>query len=138
MSPSCRLKKPKPLTSIQKCFIYYCWLKSYLFNVHLSDPRLDSQHTLLAAAVLHQGLATVAPPTTAQTTAAPHKDPGRPEKGNYVVASSNGTACLLASMGLQLNVTFNSQNKVPKYNPPRRCLNSAGAKYTDALTSLQC
>nr|XP_040057637.1 lysosome-associated membrane glycoprotein 1b [Gasterosteus aculeatus aculeatus]XP_040057638.1 lysosome-associated membrane glycoprotein 1b [Gasterosteus aculeatus aculeatus]XP_040057639.1 lysosome-associated membrane glycoprotein 1b [Gasterosteus aculeatus aculeatus] len=66
---------------------------------------------LILAAVLHQGLATVAPPTTAQTTAAPHKDPGRPEKGNYVVASSNGTACLLASMGLQLNVTFNSQNK---------------------------
>ncbi|XP_077946362.1 lysosome-associated membrane glycoprotein 1b isoform X1 [Gasterosteus aculeatus] len=89
---------------------------SWAFNLQRlhgneTDPRLDSQHTLLAAAVLHQGLATVAPPTTAQTTAAPHKDPGRPEKGNYVVASSNGTACLLASMGLQLNVTFNSQNK---------------------------
>lgn len=68
---------------------------------------------LILAAVLHQGFATVAPPTTAQTTAAPHKDPGRPEKGNYVVTGSNGTACLLASMGLQLNITFNSvsQNK---------------------------
>ncbi|XP_037343711.2 lysosome-associated membrane glycoprotein 1b [Pungitius pungitius] len=68
---------------------------------------------LILAALLHQGLATVAPPTTAQTTAAPHKDPGRPEKGNYVVTSSNGTSCLLASMGLQLNITFNSvsQNK---------------------------
>ncbi|XP_068429340.1 lysosome-associated membrane glycoprotein 1b [Clinocottus analis] len=68
---------------------------------------------LILAAVLHQGLATVAPPTTAQTTAAPHKAPGRPEKGNYVITRSNGTACLLASMGLQLNVTFNSvsQNK---------------------------
>ncbi|KAK9537800.1 hypothetical protein VZT92_005379 [Zoarces viviparus] len=62
-------------------------------------------HLILAAA-LHQGLATVAPPT-----AAPHKDPGRPEKGSYVVTRSNGTACLLASMGLQLNVSFNSQNK---------------------------
>ncbi|KAM6955177.1 lysosome-associated membrane glycoprotein 1-like isoform 1-T2 [Lycodopsis pacificus] len=66
---------------------------------------------LILAAVLHQGLATVAPPTTAPPTAAPHKDPGRPEKGSYVVTSSNGTTCLLASMGLQLNITFNSQNK---------------------------
>ncbi|XP_070770882.1 lysosome-associated membrane glycoprotein 1b [Enoplosus armatus] len=63
---------------------------------------------LILAAVLHQGLATVAPPTTAQTTAAPHKDLGRPERGNYRVTSSNGTVCLLASMGLQFNITFNS------------------------------
>ncbi|CAJ1079624.1 lysosome-associated membrane glycoprotein 1b [Xyrichtys novacula] len=64
---------------------------------------------LVLAALLHQGFATVAPPTTA----APHKDPGRPDRGNYHVASTNGTACLLASMGLQLNVTFSSisQNK---------------------------
>lgn len=68
---------------------------------------------LILAAVLHQGFATVAPPTTAQTTVAPHKEPGRPEKGNYKVTSSNGTICLLASMGLQLNLTFSSasQNK---------------------------
>ncbi|KAM9346959.1 lysosome-associated membrane glycoprotein 1b [Symphorus nematophorus] len=68
---------------------------------------------LILAAVLHQGFATVAPPTTAQTTAAPHKEPGRPEKGNYLVKSSNGTTCLLASMGLQLNISFSSvsQNK---------------------------
>lgn len=63
---------------------------------------------LVLAAVLHQGFATVAPPTTA-----PHKDPGRPEEGHYTVTRSNGTACLLASMGLQLNISFNSlsQNK---------------------------
>ncbi|XP_076603277.1 lysosome-associated membrane glycoprotein 1b [Chaetodon auriga] len=68
---------------------------------------------LILAAVLHQGFATVAPPTTAQTTAAPHKEPGRPEKGTYMVTNSNNTACLLASMGLQLNITFSSvsQNK---------------------------
>ncbi|XP_034549657.1 lysosome-associated membrane glycoprotein 1b [Notolabrus celidotus] len=59
---------------------------------------------LILAAVLHQGFATVAPPTTA----APHKDLGRPERGNYLVAGSNGTACLLASMGLQLNISFSS------------------------------
>ncbi|KAI4806076.1 hypothetical protein KUCAC02_010664 [Chaenocephalus aceratus] len=57
---------------------------------------------LILAGVLLQGFA------AAQTTAAM-----RPEKGIYVVSSSNGTACLLASMGLQLNITFNSvsQNK---------------------------
>lgn len=60
------------------------------------------------AAVLHQGFATVAPPTTAQTTVAPHKEPSRPEKGTYKVAGSNGTTCLMASMGLQLNLTFSS------------------------------
>ncbi|XP_040005033.1 lysosome-associated membrane glycoprotein 1b [Xiphias gladius] len=67
---------------------------------------------LILAAALHQGFATVAPPTTAQTTAAPHKDPGRPERGNYVVTNSNGTACLLASMGLQLNITFISLSQM--------------------------
>lgn len=64
------------------------------------------------AAALHQGFATVAPPT-----AAPRKDPGRPERGNYSVIGSNDTTCLLAYMGLQLNITYNSvsQNKVLKY-----------------------
>lgn len=68
---------------------------------------------LILAAALHQGFATVAPPTTAQTTAAPHKEPERPVRGNYKVTSSNGTACLLAYMGLQLNISFTSfsQNK---------------------------
>ncbi|XP_026152122.1 lysosome-associated membrane glycoprotein 1-like [Mastacembelus armatus] len=68
---------------------------------------------LILAAILHQGFATVAPPTIAPTTAVPHKDPGRPERGTYSVTSQNGTACLLASMGLQLNITFKSvpQNK---------------------------
>ncbi|XP_041858350.1 lysosome-associated membrane glycoprotein 1b [Melanotaenia boesemani] len=68
---------------------------------------------LILAAALHQSFATVTPPTTPQTTAAPHKDPERPERGNYQVTSSNGTICLLANMGIQLNVSFNSfsQNK---------------------------
>lgn len=66
-----------------------------------------------SAAVLQQSFATVAPPVTAQTTAAPHQDPGRPEKGTYTVRGSNGTACLMASMGVQLDVTFSTvQNKV--------------------------
>jgi len=59
---------------------------------------------LILAAALHQSFATVAPPATAP----PHKDPGRPDRGNYKVTSSNGTVCLLASMGLQLNITYSS------------------------------
>ncbi|XP_014901003.1 lysosome-associated membrane glycoprotein 1b [Poecilia latipinna] len=68
---------------------------------------------LILAAFLHQSFATVATPTPAQTTAAPHKDPGRPDRGKYNVTNSNNTVCLLAYMGLQLNITYNStsQNK---------------------------
>uniref|UniRef100_A0A3Q2PIG4 Lysosome-associated membrane glycoprotein 1 n=1 Tax=Fundulus heteroclitus TaxID=8078 RepID=A0A3Q2PIG4_FUNHE len=66
---------------------------------------------LVLAAVLHQSLATVAPPTPAQTTAAPHKDPGRPERGTYNVTNANNTVCLLAYMGLQLNLTYNATSQ---------------------------
>lgn len=59
---------------------------------------------------------TTAPPTTAvtTTTVAPTPTPsGTPERGLYVVNNTNGTTCLLAQMGLQLNITFfsRSQNK---------------------------
>ncbi|XP_068586279.1 lysosome-associated membrane glycoprotein 1a [Cebidichthys violaceus] len=59
---------------------------------------------------------TTAPPTTAgtTTTAAPAPTPpGTPERGTYSVNNRNGTVCLLAQMGLQLNVSYFSlsQNK---------------------------
>ncbi|KAM3624900.1 uncharacterized protein V6R79_003705 [Siganus canaliculatus] len=59
---------------------------------------------------------TAAPPTTtttsATTTAAPAPTPpGTPEQGNYSVTNSNGTICLLAKMGLQLNVSYLSQSQ---------------------------
>ncbi|XP_059208090.1 lysosome-associated membrane glycoprotein 1a [Centropristis striata] len=59
---------------------------------------------------------TAAPPTTAitTTTVAPSPTPpGTPERGLYSVNNSNGTVCLLAQMGLQLNVSYFSlsQNK---------------------------
>lgn len=50
-----------------------------------------------------------ASPTTATTTQAPAPTPpGQPERGSYSVLR-NGTACLLAQMGLQLNVSYLSQ-----------------------------
>ncbi|KAG7502598.1 hypothetical protein JOB18_023099 [Solea senegalensis] len=66
---------------------------------------------LLLAAVLHQSFATDAPPTVAPTSPAPHKVPSNPDKGHYVVNGTNGTACLLASIGIQLNITFMSLSK---------------------------
>lgn len=59
---------------------------------------------------------TAAPPTTASTTttAAPAPTPpGTPERGNYSISNGNGTVCLLAQMGLQLNFSYFSvsQNK---------------------------
>ncbi|CAN9507229.1 unnamed protein product [Ophioblennius macclurei] len=71
---------------------------------------------------------TTSPPTTASTTAATSTSsaptaaptstptPGTPERGNYTVSNSNGTICLLAQMGLQLEVSYvpQSQNKTVK------------------------
>ncbi|KAM4608993.1 lysosome-associated membrane glycoprotein 1b [Polymixia lowei] len=67
----------------------------------------------LLAAILHQSVATNAPTGASQTSAPPSKDPGRPERGNYTVTNNNGTICLMARMGLQLNISFSSasQNK---------------------------
>lgn len=62
---------------------------------------------------------TVAPPTPAgttvpTTTGAPPTPPGTPETGTFSVKNGSGTVCLLAKMGLQLNVSYISlsQNKV--------------------------
>lgn len=59
---------------------------------------------------------TTTPPTTARTTttvAPSPTPPGTPVRGIYSVNDINGTACLLAQMGLQLNVSYFSvsQNK---------------------------
>ncbi|XP_034536390.1 lysosome-associated membrane glycoprotein 1a [Notolabrus celidotus] len=59
---------------------------------------------------------TTAPPTTAAPTTtpvAPPSPPGTPERGTYSVNNINGSVCLLARMGLQLNVSYFSlsQNK---------------------------
>lgn len=95
--------------------LVFCELDSVKWPVHNPLNIFMVEHQSLttlisaqpsAAGVLHQSFATVAPPVTAQTTAAPHQEPGRPERGAYKVNGSNGTTCLLASMGLQLDVTY--------------------------------
>ncbi|KAF6725489.1 Lysosome-associated membrane glycoprotein 1 [Oryzias melastigma] len=57
---------------------------------------------------------TVAPTTT--TSAAPPTTPsptpaGTPKQGSYSVKDGNGTVCLLAKMGVQLNVSYISQSQ---------------------------
>ncbi|XP_077584634.1 lysosome-associated membrane glycoprotein 1-like isoform X1 [Stigmatopora nigra] len=57
------------------------------------------------ALAVQQSLTTVAPPTPE-----PHKDPGKPERGQYQLTGTNGSVCLMAHMGLQLNITFTSSS----------------------------
>ncbi|KAM4744504.1 lysosome-associated membrane glycoprotein 1a isoform 2-T2 [Anableps anableps] len=52
-------------------------------------------------------ITTAAPPTPASTTIP--TPPGTPETGVFSVRNSTGTVCLLARMGLQLNVSYVSQ-----------------------------
>ncbi|XP_028258357.1 lysosome-associated membrane glycoprotein 1a [Parambassis ranga] len=57
---------------------------------------------------------TTAPTTLPTTTTAPPAPPaptppGTPERGTYTLNSINGTVCLLAHMGLQLNFSYFSQ-----------------------------
>ncbi|MED6274043.1 hypothetical protein CHARACLAT_012489 [Characodon lateralis] len=60
---------------------------------------------------------TAAPPTSASTTitsttgAPAPTPPGTPETGTFSVKNSSGTVCLLAKMGLQLNVSYVSQSQ---------------------------
>lgn len=59
---------------------------------------------------------TTSPTTVSTTTAAPTPTPtptpsGTPEQGNYTVKDTNGTTCLLAQMGLQLNVSYTSRSQ---------------------------
>ncbi|XP_012993292.1 lysosome-associated membrane glycoprotein 1b [Esox lucius] len=58
---------------------------------------------LLAVTLRQSYAATDAPPT-----AAPPTPPTRPERGNYSVTNGNGTTCLMARMGLQINISVSS------------------------------
>nr|XP_061799501.1 lysosome-associated membrane glycoprotein 1-like [Nerophis lumbriciformis] len=73
----------------------------------LDDSVVDNLSVVEAALAVRQSLTTVAPPTTE-----PHKNPGKPERGQYQLTGTNGSVCLMACMGLQLNISFTaSSNK---------------------------
>ncbi|XP_041723782.1 lysosome-associated membrane glycoprotein 1 [Coregonus clupeaformis] len=78
---------------------------------HSRKQLLSLAFIAFLAVTLHQSFAaTDVPPTAAapQTTALPPAPPARPERGNYTVTNGNGTVCLMARMGLQLNIRFSS------------------------------
>ncbi|KAA0715617.1 Lysosome-associated membrane glycoprotein 1 [Triplophysa tibetana] len=62
---------------------------------------------LLKALSIHQCFTNEVPPTvTGSATSPPSVTPVPPERGNYNVTNANGTVCLLARMGLQLNISY--------------------------------
>lgn len=64
---------------------------------------------LISAAIFHQVAPDFVPtPVPPQTTTPPHKGPTIPAQGVYNVKNENGTVCLKANMGLQINITFTS------------------------------
>ncbi|KAK2908440.1 hypothetical protein QQF64_001728 [Cirrhinus molitorella] len=86
-------------------------------NITFSDVRMEaymnganlSKDESVCSADLP--VTTAAPTQTPRTTAAPSPvPPPAPERGNYTLVNNNGTACLLALMGLQLNVTHHSKS----------------------------
>ncbi|KAE8297437.1 Lysosome-associated membrane glycoprotein 2 [Larimichthys crocea] len=107
-------------------------LEAYMPGNDLSS----SESTCMADKV-----STTAPPTTASTattvTPAP-TPPGTPKQGTYFVKNQNDTACLLAHMGLQLNVSYfsRSQNKTVQelmnLNPDQT--NATGSCETSSAT----
>ncbi|XP_051564835.1 lysosome-associated membrane glycoprotein 1-like [Myxocyprinus asiaticus] len=70
--------------------------------------------SLVLAVTIHQCFTADAPPTVpAPETSSPPASPatpGCPERGNYNVTNATGAACLLARMGLQLNISFMSSS----------------------------
>ncbi|XP_028811031.1 lysosome-associated membrane glycoprotein 1a [Denticeps clupeoides] len=74
-------------------------------EAYMSTTELSPEESTCSA---DMNSTTPAPPTT---TAAPTSPPipGNPESGNYNV-TVNGTTCLLARMGIQLNVTYFSKS----------------------------
>ncbi|XP_061131660.1 lysosome-associated membrane glycoprotein 1a [Syngnathus typhle] len=79
-------------------------------EAYMPQNDLSSDETICAA---DQALTTTSVPSTTvrpPITPAPEPTPpGPPQRGNYSISNSNGTACLLAEMGLQLDFSYVSQ-----------------------------
>lgn len=71
----------------------------------------NTNKIVITAVTLHPSLSSDVQTTTSPPP--PPSPPSKPDRGDYNV-TNNGTACLMASMGLQLNITYMSltQGKV--------------------------
>ncbi|XP_067259101.1 lysosome-associated membrane glycoprotein 1a [Chanodichthys erythropterus] len=74
-------------------------------EAYMTSANLSKDESVCSA---DQTVTTVAPTQSPKTTAAPSPTP---ERGNYTITNGNGTVCLLALMGLQLNVTHFSKSR---------------------------
>lgn len=79
-------------------------------EAYMTSANLSKDESVCSA---DQTTTTVAPTQSPKTTAAPSPvpPPAAPERGNYTITNGNGTVCLLALMGLQLNVTHFSKSR---------------------------
>ncbi|KTG01858.1 hypothetical protein cypCar_00044130 [Cyprinus carpio] len=76
-------------------------------EAYMSGANLSTDESVCSA---DQTVTTAAPTQSPRTSAAPSPvPPPAPQRGNYTLTNRNGTACLLALMGLQLNITHRSR-----------------------------
>ncbi|XP_050968097.1 lysosome-associated membrane glycoprotein 1a [Labeo rohita] len=83
-------------------------LSDVRMEAYMNGANLSTDESVCSADL---PVTTAAPTQSPRTTAAPSPTPPpAPERGNYTLTNGNGTACLLALMGLQLNVTHLSKS----------------------------
>uniref|UniRef100_A0A8C6PDV0 Lysosome-associated membrane glycoprotein 1 n=1 Tax=Nothobranchius furzeri TaxID=105023 RepID=A0A8C6PDV0_NOTFU len=108
-----------PINTTYRC-VSPTTIRALEVAVTFSDMRLEAympgNDLSPAESVCTADQTPTAPPTTTTaatttTTAPPRPPPGTPERGTYSVRNINGTECLLAQMGLQLNVSYFSQSE---------------------------
>ncbi|XP_075876014.1 lysosome-associated membrane glycoprotein 1a [Nelusetta ayraudi] len=118
-------------------------LEAYMPGNDLSDTEsiCTADQAMTTAPPTTNSTTTTATTTAATTTAPAPTPPGTPDRGRYSVLNGTGTECLLAHMGLQLNVSYFSrpQNKtiqsLVNLNP--KLVNSSGScEATTALLTL--
>ncbi|XP_061482673.1 lysosome-associated membrane glycoprotein 1 [Rhineura floridana] len=88
-------------------------LSNVTLEAYLANNNFSVNETICSE---DRGPTPVAPTTASHTTTsmAPTMPPKTPDVGHYNVTGPNGT-CLLASMGLQLNVTYITKNQTKQW-----------------------
>lgn len=107
-------------------------------EAYMSNANLSADESVCSA---DQPSTTVAPPPSTTTAPPPVPPPPAPERGNYSVTDGNGTVCVLALMGLQLNITHFSTTQNQSVSElmnlqPNQTTASGSCGVTDSSLSL--